>query len=389
MITLPNGCTCSKLSVYPKNWQAKNAKIATDWYIIYRFYDPRYPKPKQVMVKGMNQFKKLSERQEATKKALADELDKLVKGELNPFNRASNSKTGSVDLERESPIIDALKLANQKVTVSTSTQRDLKYLLIHLEKAVKVLGLQSYHISNVTRKTVKLLLEEISSTPDRFNKNRSYLMMLFSELCEAEAIDANPVRDIKKKKVLKHLRTVLTNEERITVNQYLEENYPSFHRFLHIFFHSGARITELLRVTGADMDMKNQRYKVVIRKGRNYTEVWKTIKDVAMPYWVSVMEECVKGDFVFSVGLKPGPIQIQPYQITKRWYRLVKNKIGITADFYSLKHLHTTEIVDLLDENEAAKHNEHTSTAMVVGIYDVGRDSRQHNKVKGLNNKFA
>ena len=163
----------------------------------------------------------------------------------------------------------------------------------------------------------------------------------------------------------KHLRDVLSPEERITVNQYLEEKYPSFHRFLHIFFHSGARISELLRVTDSDMDLKNQRYKVIVQKGRNYTQVWKTIKDVAMPYWLSVMKECVKGDFVFSVGLKPGSKQIQPYQVTKRWYRLVKKKIGIAADFYSLKHLHTTEVVDLLGEKEAAKHNEHTSEAMV------------------------
>ena len=132
MITLPNGCSCSKISVYPKNWQSKNAKVKNDWYIMYRFYDPRYPKPRQVMVKGMNQFKRLSERQEATKKSLTVELDKLVKGELNPFNRASNNTVGFTFLKRESPILEALKLANQKITVSARTQIDLKYLLIHL-----------------------------------------------------------------------------------------------------------------------------------------------------------------------------------------------------------------------------------------------------------------
>lgn len=389
MVTLPNGCTCSKLSVYPKNWQSKTAKITLDWYITYRFYDPRFPKPKQVMVKGMNQFKSLSERQEATKKALADELEKLVNGDLNPFARISETKAGNADLRRESLILEALKLANKKVAVSARTQQDLKYVLIHLERAIGDLGLQSFQISKVTRKTVKMLLEAISSTPDRFNKNRSYLMILFSELCEAEAIEVNPVRDIKKKKVTKHLRNVLTNEERTTVNNYLLKKYPAFHRFLHIFFHSGARISELVRVKEQDMDMKNQRFKVTIQKGRNYTEAWKTIKDVALPYWESLLAECSKDDFVLSVGLKPGPKQIQPYQITKRWYRLVKKKIGINADFYSLKHLHTTEVVDLLDEKEAAKHNEHTSTAMVASVYDIRKHSRQHSKVKGLKNKFA
>jgi len=43
---------------------------------------------------------------------------KLAEGELNPFNRASNIKAGSVGLSRESAIIEALKLANEKVTVS-------------------------------------------------------------------------------------------------------------------------------------------------------------------------------------------------------------------------------------------------------------------------------
>jgi hypothetical protein len=69
--------------------------------------------------------------------------------------------------------------------------------------------------------------------------------------------------------------------------------------------------------------------------------------------------------------------------------RLVKKKLGIQADFYSLKHLHTTEVVDLLNEVEAAKHNEHASTAMVVGIYDVRKTEREHEKMKRLGNKFA
>jgi integrase len=144
-----------------------------------------------------------------------------------------------------------------------------------------------------------------------------------------------------------------------------------------------------LRVNKSDVDLINQRYKVTIYKGREYREVWKTIKDIALPYWQSIMKECNDKDYVFTKGLKPGQSQIQPYQIGKRWYRLVKKKLGINADFYSLKHLHTTEVVDLLDEAAAAKHNEHRSTAMVVGIYDVKKTERDHNKVKSLNNKFA
>ena len=85
-IQLPNGCSNSQLSVNPKDWQTKKAKIKQDWFIGYRFYDSRYPKPKQIMLKGMNAFKKLSERQEETRKLLEKEQEALKNG-FNPFNK--------------------------------------------------------------------------------------------------------------------------------------------------------------------------------------------------------------------------------------------------------------------------------------------------------------
>ena len=99
-------------------------------------------------------------------------------------------------------------------------------------------------------------------------------MILYSELCELEAVESNPVRDIKKKKVVKHIRQVLTPEERVKVNQHLQTNYPEFHRFLHIFFHSGARISELLRLKESDVELASQRYKLIVQKGRSYKQVY-------------------------------------------------------------------------------------------------------------------
>lgn len=78
MINLPNKCTCSNISLHPKNWNSKDAKASIDWYIMYRFYDPNFEKPKLIILKGMNQFKGLSDRQEATKTAISSELNEIV-----------------------------------------------------------------------------------------------------------------------------------------------------------------------------------------------------------------------------------------------------------------------------------------------------------------------
>src|SRR5688572_16161138 len=103
MINLPNGCSCSKLSVYPKNWQTNKAKISIDWYIIYRFYDPNYMKPKQVMVKGMNLFKSIAERQEATQNLLVSEMDKLVMEKFNPFQKLQGIVKNNDVLNKDMP----------------------------------------------------------------------------------------------------------------------------------------------------------------------------------------------------------------------------------------------------------------------------------------------
>jgi len=79
-ILLPNGCSSSQLKVFPNNWGSKKGICGLKGYIIYRFYDPRYSKPKQVILKGMNLFKTISERQHATQKLLSDELDALKNG---------------------------------------------------------------------------------------------------------------------------------------------------------------------------------------------------------------------------------------------------------------------------------------------------------------------
>lgn len=389
MIKLPSGCSCSELSVFPRNWKTKNAKTSLKWYIKYRFYDPRFKDPKQIVLKGMNQFNALFERQEVTKSILTQEMDKLLKGGFNPFDKVLAVQTGLNYITPESRLLDAFKYAFNKVSVTERTKRDLKYILRSLEKAVACLGLREVKISELNRKMVKLLLENISKSADQFNKSRSYIMILLSELCELEVIETNPARDIRKRKTIKHIREILSPEERQRVDIHLKNNYPSFHRFLHIFFHSGARISEIIRLKYSEVDMINQRFKLVIRKGRQYKEEWKVIKDIALPFWCELMKEAQKDDFLFSIGLVPGKEMIQSYQITKRWNRLVKKPLNITADFYSLKHLHTTQVVEMLSKEEAARHNSHKSTLMVDMVYDVHEADRKKNGVQKLKNSFV
>jgi integrase len=335
-----------------------------------------------VIIKGMNSFKSLVEKQIETKRLIDYEILSLKNG-FNPFS------SKSIFPNEEFTLSQTFDTAFNALTVSDLTRRDLKTAISLFNKSILSLGWSKVLISDVSRKHLRVLLDESSNTADRFNKNRSYLMILFSVLCELELVSTNFVRDIKKKKVTKHIREVLTDEQRVLVNEHLQNNYPNFHRFLHIFFHSGARISELMRLKVNQIDLSKNRYRLVIKKGSSNKEVWKTIKHIAMPFWTQVVPLGDSDDFLFSKDLVPGKVEIKAFQISKRWLRLVKKPLNITADFYSLKHLHTTEVVEMLGDKEAAVHNSHIGTTMVNQVYDIRRQSRNDQKVTNLDNKFA
>jgi hypothetical protein len=143
-----------------------------------------------------------------------------------------------------------------------------------------------------------------------------------------------------------------------------------------------------MKVRKEDIDISGQRFKVTVSKGKVNREVWKTIKDIALPYWLELYQLSKAGDYIFSKNLLPNSYPIRPDQLGRRWKKYVKVQLGIDADLYALKHLNTTQTVDELGAGLAALHNSHTSTAMVNKVYDVGRNDREHERLKGLGNEL-
>lgn len=118
------------------------------------------------------------------------------------------------------------------------------------------------------------------------------------------------------------------------------------------------------------------------------------IKDIAVPLWEEALAAASPDDYIFGSLFRPSKTKMGDDLTSRYWKRLVKEELGIDVDFYTLKHLHTTEVMDALDNGanalaEVASHNSHTSGAMVVQIYDVKQEQRKHNRVRGLRNGFA
>jgi hypothetical protein len=129
MITLPNGCQCSKISVTPKDWKTcKGSAMARNWHIQYYFYDTAIKKKKFVLVKGMNRFKTLFERHDATAQLIENELYNLKEKGYNPVTGKSLAESfGSI--EPTTGFIDALRNAFKLLKLEGTTMQDIKELI--------------------------------------------------------------------------------------------------------------------------------------------------------------------------------------------------------------------------------------------------------------------
>lgn len=397
MIQLPNGCSCGEFLIRPKNWKQSNASVKTDWYIRYRFYDPKFknehPDGYPRLAKGgINRLKTAVARRAAMELLIKTEMEALNEG-FNFFTRITTLPAEiTYEIKPTTPFAKALKASYERLAVPKVTKYSIKSCLKYVTKAIEQLRFNFLEIQAVRRRHIKLILEQCEKnqarwSPQSFNHYRAYLMMMFKELIDLETVELNPVSLIEKKPVKRLQRTELTSKEREQVDAHLAKVDPRFRLYMYIFFHSGSRIAELARVRGRDVDMNNQRFLISVEKRKVPVEVWKPMKNLVYQYWAEMITGCGPDDYVFSHDIKPGKVSALPEYFTKRWKRVVKEPLNITADLYSLKHSNMEETAKIINIKRAQHMASHTSEA-TSKLYAQGEKAREDEDLKLINNEF-
>ena len=152
MITLPNGCNCSELSVTPKEWKTcKASAMARNWRIQYYFYDTALKQRKFVLVKGMKRLKTLHERREATAQLIENELYQLKEKGYNPITGNFIIKKIS-GIDPKTGFIDALWQAFGLIKVQDTTRLDIKSSIHFFEIVAKKMSIDRMEIQSIKRR---------------------------------------------------------------------------------------------------------------------------------------------------------------------------------------------------------------------------------------------
>jgi integrase len=376
------GCSYTELWVSPANWQKATKKdLDKDWYVQCIFFDPRYGKK---YPKGFPYRKKANKPQTIEeRKAL---ISFLLKNIPQQFNNGYNPITKKYMNLRDEGLypdllfIEAFKRALEIKSGAKSHLYNIKRAIERLEEASEALGVQYIKVKDLRRVDLKIMLDYLQLPDKYYNKFVIYFSSLYRVLIEYECCESNITRDIYPKKTFKEPRLVLEKNELDKIKELLEETHPEFYRYMMIFLYSGARNTELFRLQRKDVDLDKQEFVILLEKGGQYKRCTKVILTPALEYWKEVCEECQSpDDYLFALNFVPSKKMGNTEIVTRFWKRNVKDKLGIEADFYALKHY----MLDNLDSDTAmllASHTNKNTTA----IYQVNKAKKDREMLKQL-----
>ncbi len=279
--------------------------------------------------------------------ALVDYLQEQLDRGWNPVTNTFPIKSVD-DIERERlqnlPFHDALDFAYGKKLKDWKhkTSQDYRSILKNLKRVAPTTP-----ISEMKRRDYKQLLENVSNSSKSFNKYRSMLSGLISELVEWDILEYNPIRDIKTKQEQKTFaHRPPTQDEKKAIVARLKQ-YPEYFRFVSVAYGCGIRPGEIRKIRLRHLHKQESIFRLTKEVTKTGNE-----RDVYIPKWVmGLLSEMnlhnySSETFLFGVGFLPGK-QLPVNKSHKVWKELIKDGLKIDVDLYGLKKLAGDDMVKL------------------------------------------
>jgi integrase len=325
-----------------------NKDLTADWYVYFTFN-------KKLVKKrfGINYIKDYDERMlEAV--AVQKILHQKLKEGWNPFFEDIYKYDSDLN------VYDALEFALKCKTpnIADRTNKDYRISLNFFQAAAKKLTLDRMPVLELKRIHVKAIFDKIKIdrkwSNKSYNKNLGYIKAIFSELVTENIIENNPAHLIKTLKVANvEANVVATDDEVLKIKEKLLNDFPSFYVFVICIFHTGIRPKELLSITVDMVDLKKNQIVLNSDITKNGNSRVVPINKFLKVYFENMkLSKFDKSFFVFGSkreftnrGLKkdldfvPAPHQLSRDCASKLWRVMIKEKLGINVNLYSMKHL--------------------------------------------------
>ncbi len=164
---------------------------------------------------------------------------------------------------------EAIDFAVKKKTPDwkKNTRKAYKSSVGYLKEAAAVAGINAMRFIELKRAHFRLLLDQVKDlrklTPKGYNKYRTHLSSLLSELEEFDLLENNPVEKIKTKDVIKtKAHRPPTAAQRKLIIDRMRICYPNYYRFLAVSYACTLRPHEICALKIKDLIREEQIFRI-------------------------------------------------------------------------------------------------------------------------------
>ncbi len=353
----------------PKLYDCKGDLAKNNWFVGFRFTDPKTGNRKPVQIRGGINWIHIKAERYAEAKLLCHVIETSLKDGWNPCDQSfQDYLQRGCGTEPTSNITDFSRLQfcaaldwaleQRRPSLARKSKLDYGYVVTFAKASAEMLQFAHLPIHTIKRKHVKLLLNKMAEqrqvvydaegegkkfSGNSYNKYKRVLSVLFTELLEYEALEYNPCSGISKRvEIGTNVHRHATAKEDAIIKKHLRENCRRLYRFLAFEELTGLRPKEISGVQIRDIDWFNQCINVRAEDEKTKT---REARKVPIPNaLMKIVEEmnlkALSSNFyLFSRELQPGPDRVHRNRVTDLWRVEVKEKLGLDVTMYSFKGL--------------------------------------------------
>lgn len=353
--------------ISPKNTTDKNA--GTHCYVWFRYLNPetgQWSNPIKRKPAITLPWSKRSHYLNLKALIRAFEIKLSIEG-WNPIDDSyPNNEPIEVDAEllriKKLSFIDALDYAFQKKKPDWSHRSVQCYesVVKYLKQYARFVGIHNKKTEELDIAHYKLLLEKIKEkrklTPMGFNRYRTYLSTLITEMKQWQIVTKNVIEDVRTKPEEKRMaHRPPTKDERLIITTTMRKHHPEYFRFLAVLYGCTLRPDEITRLQISHLHKKEGVFKVPSSNTKN-----KTYRMVTIPNWVMdlLMELNLQNYppdyYIFSTtnikSFVPGKRKMHANTTSHWWRKIVKNKktgLGLDVNQYSFKKMAGDDMIKI------------------------------------------
>lgn len=362
-------------------------KYKSGWVVVYWVTNPASGRLTKKCIKVNGIVRRFAKKSEAVSyiNVMIDKLNRNLYAGWNPFNEIKTDPRMGVRLSDVTNIYLNSRKKELRPRTYESYASMLSLLTRWCNEHYPGLTASKFTMSHAVRYTDYLYdVRDVCNTT--YNNTLKVLRVFWNWMLERCYTENNPFLQIKSKKKMPKIRTIIPAETRRTITDYLiEKDKRGFLLVCKLIYGSLLRPNEIRHLRIKDINLSGHYILVPDTVAKNHKQRFATITpDIIELFQTMNLERFPADWYVFGSHLSPAATRMSSARLVKNWAKLRKDlKLPEEMQLYSFRDTGIFEMLKSgIDDLTVMQHADHSSldiTTIYANHFDPGLIDKMYN----------